>query len=99
MQINLTREIEDHFIRVRTLAEDALEDTEESYSSRAAAQTALSAVIRDLTKSQAEVLTMERLLLTEQALVEAVKEVFTEDQYQVFLKKFTELIDAGKSNS
>ena len=97
MEINLNKETIEHFERVKELSIQATDDVDESYSSRAAAQTALSAIIRDLVKSQAEIVNMDRLLRVEQALIEAAKEIFPEDKIHIFTEKLAELLDEPDS--
>lgn len=94
MLVDLNEEIVAHLQRVRELADEAKNDDEESFSSRASAMTAFSNLLRDLTKTQKEIVNMGRIQRLEQALVETVKEIFTEDQYELFCKKFEELMRA-----
>jgi len=92
MKIDLNEKIETHFKRLEDLADEASQDDEESYSSRASAMAALSGMLKELTKSQAEVVNMNRIMLVEQALVEAAKELFNEDELGVFTQKLMELL-------
>jgi len=92
MQIDLNKEITAHFTRIEGLAEQASKDQDESFSSRASAMTALTAIIKELTKTQAEVINMELILKTEQALIEAAKEIFPSDKYHIFTEKLNELL-------
>ena len=93
MKIDLNQKVEKHFQRLEQLAIDAENDHEESFSSRAAAMSVLSKMISELTKTQAEIINMSRLQRVEQALIEAVKEIFPPDDYHIFTKKLKELLD------
>jgi hypothetical protein len=93
MKINLSKEITDHFLRLQTLADEAERDEEESFSSRASAMSALTGMLKELTKTQAEIVNMQHLMLTEQALIEAAKEIFPSEDYHIFTEKLTELLN------
>ena len=75
------------------LAQEAMENDDDSFSSRASAMGALTNAIRDLTKTQESIITMNRLLKAEQALVEAAKEIFSPEEYEVFTQKLEELLE------
>lgn len=96
MQIDLSEEIASHFKRLTQLADMALDDDEQSYSSRTAPMTSLSTLIAQLTRSQAEVVNMEALIKTEQALIEAVREYLEETQMLELLSRIEEAY--GKLN-
>lgn len=93
MKIDLNEKVEAHFQRLEELAEDAAEDHEESFSSRASAMTALSKMLTELTKTQAEIINMARLQRVEQALIEAAKEIFAPEDYNIFTDKLQELLN------
>lgn len=93
MRINLDQKVKDHFTRLETLAVDAEQDDEESFSSRASAMVALSKMLVELTKTQADIINMSRLQLVEQALIEAAKEIFDPEDYHIFTSKLTELLN------
>jgi len=92
MQINLSDEIANHFERLRSLAEEAGKDSEESFSSRASAMSALTGIIKELTKEQEKVANMDMILKTEQALIEAAREIFAPEDYHIFTNKLQELL-------
>ena len=91
-KIDLSKEVYEHFQRLRILSQEALENDDDSFSSRASAMGALTNAIRDLTKTQEKLVTMERLLKTEQALIEAAKEIFSPEEYHIFTDKLEELL-------
>lgn len=93
MKIDLNQKVNDHLTRLEVLAKDAADDHEESFSSRASAMTALSKMLSELTKTQAEIINMSRLQRVEQALIEAAKEIFAPEEYEVFTNKLTELLN------
>ncbi len=93
MKLDLSEEIESHFERLRALADEAAQDDEESYSSRASAMKALTSIIQELVKTQERVVTLDHLLKTEQALIEAAKEIFDPKDYHIFTDKLQELLD------
>ena len=74
MQIDLSKEMAMHFKRLNDLAEEAAKDKEESYSSRASAMSALTAVIKELTKTQAEIVNMAAIQELQSAIVEALED-------------------------
>ena len=76
------------------LALEAESDSEESYSSRAAAMTALTRVISDLTKSQEEVINMERLMRIESITIETLQAHLTPEQQEKFLEDLEERLNA-----
>jgi len=90
MKIDLNEKIQTHLQRLESLANEAAEDDEESYSSRAAALTALTAVLKELTKTQAEVINMERLMRIEATTIEVLKRYLDLDQQEEFLKELEE---------
>jgi len=93
MNIDLEEEIFDHLQRVRALAEEAAEDDgEETYSSRASAMSALSAILRDLVKSQEKVYNMARLQAVEQVTVETVKKFVPEQYHEEFLSELSRAV-------
>lgn len=94
MQIDLNAKIMDHFVRLEDLAMEAAEDENESFSSRAAAMTAVSHILKELTKTQAEVVNMERLMRVEAVTIETLRMYLTPEQHENFLKKLEEMLDA-----
>lgn len=94
MNINLSEKINDHFVRLENLATEADNDENESFSSRASAMSALTSIIRELTKAQAEVVNMERLMVLELKTVEILKKYLTPEQHEEFLTELEELINA-----
>ena len=93
MIINLNDRIAEHYKRVENLAKEAAEDEEQTYSSRAAAMTAVSSMLRDLKKDQEELINMERLMQIEQITIDTVKEFLTPDQIEVFLGRLEERVE------
>jgi len=93
MKINLSEKIGIHLLRIERLAEEAELDADEGFSARAAAMNTLTSIIKELTKTQAEIVNMEHLLKTEQALIEAAKEIFPPEQYHIFTDKLKELLE------
>lgn len=93
MKIDLNVKIQEHLVRLESLAEEAVGDTEESYSSRASALTALTAVLKELTKTQAEVINMERLMRIEATTIAILKEYLTPDQHEEFLLDLEERLN------
>lgn len=85
MKIDLSEKITTHFKRLEDLADSASKDEEESYSSRASAMSALTSVIKELTKTQSEVVNMERLMHIEQLTIETLQKHLTHDQMNTFL--------------
>ena len=92
MKINLSTEIKDHFERLRTLSDAAVTDEHEKMSAKASVMSAMTALLRELTKTQEQLVNMERLLKVEQALIETVKEVLDEEGQKAFTKKLKELL-------
>lgn len=80
MQINLSQEIDDHLKRVKDLAEEAAEDSDQSFSSRAAAMAAFTNMLTNLTKSQEAIYTIEELIKTEQTIIRIVKQYLNQHQ-------------------
>jgi hypothetical protein len=89
MLLDLNKEVLDHFQRIKTIAVEAEHDAEESYSSRAAAMSALSSILRELTKTQSEILSMQLIQNLQAAIVEAL-----EDYDQELKDKVIELLEA-----
>jgi len=96
MKIDLNKKIQTHLQRLESLANEAAGDTEESYSSRASALTALTAVLKELTKTQAEVINMERLMRIEATTIEVLKRHLTSDQHEEFLLELEESLNVGQ---
>ena len=93
MQININEKLTEHLKRVEDLAIEAEADAEEGYSSRASAMTAVTTMLKELVKVQAEVINMERLMRLEALTIETMKEFLPPDQHEEFLKKLTELFE------
>ncbi len=94
MNINLSEKIDIHFHRLENLAQEADTDENESFSSRASAMSALTSIIRELTKAQSEVVNMERLMKVEKKTIEVLKKYLSEDQQEQFLDELEAYIDA-----
>ncbi len=94
MNINLSEKIDIHFHRLENLAQEADTDENESFSSRASAMSALTSIIRELTKAQSEVVNMERLMKVEKKTIEVLKKYLSEDEQEQFLDELEAYIDA-----
>lgn len=80
MLIDINAEMNDHFKRVKDLADEAQDDQDQSFSSRASAMTAVTTMLVQLTKAQESIVTMESLMKVEQTIVDTVREFLTEEQ-------------------
>ena len=87
MIIDLNKEMEEHLDRVKDLAEEASKDDEQGFQSRAAAMSACSTMLVQLTKAQESLITMERLNKTEQCIIRVVKEYLNENDLIDLLNK------------
>jgi len=88
MKIDINLEVADHLERCKSLARDAEEDSSSPLSQRAAAMTALSNLLRDVTKTQLEVINMSRLQTLEQTIIDLLNEVLTDVQIAEFLVEY-----------
>ncbi len=93
MQINLSGKINEHFERVEGLAKEAADDKDGSFSSRAAAMSALTRILSELTVTQAEVHNMERLMRVEAVTIEVLEEFLTETQQEEFLQRLEKVLE------
>ena len=87
MIIDLNQEMEDQLTRVKDLADEAAQDAEQGFQSRAAAMSACSTMLAQLTKAQESLVTMERLSKVERCIIETVKEHLEEEQLSELLQK------------
>lgn len=87
MIIDLNQEMEDQLTRVKDLADEAAQDNDQGFQSRAAAMSACSTMLAQLTKAQESLITMERLSKVERCIIETVKEYLTEEQLSNLLQK------------
>ena len=87
MIIDLNQEMEDQLTRVKGLADEAAQDAEQGFQSRAAAMSACSTMLAQLTKAQESLVTMERLSKVERCVIETVKEYLEEEQLSELLQK------------
>lgn len=94
MIINLSEQMAQHFDRVINLAKEAEMDEAQSYASRSSAMSAVTVMLKELEKSQDEIINMERLMRIERITVEVVKEFLTPDQFSIFLDRLEEVINA-----
>ncbi len=92
MNIDLSKEVNDHFERLVKLSKEATEATDESISSRASGMKALSEIIRDLVKTQESIINMERLQRIEKVTISTLKEFLNEDQHKEYLEQLTETL-------
>ena len=87
MIIDLNQEMEDQLTRVKDLADEAAPDAEQGFQSRAAAMSACSTMLAQLTKAQESLVTMERLSKVERCVIETVKEYLSEKNLEELLQK------------
>ena len=87
MIIDLNQEMEDQLTRVKDLADEAAQDSDQGFQSRAAAMSACSTMLAQLTKAQESLVTMERLSKVERCIIETVKEYLEEEQLSELLQK------------
>ncbi len=92
MNIDLSKEVNDHFERLVKLSKEATEATDESISSRASGMKALSEIIRDLVKTQESIINMERLQRIEKVTISTLKKFLNEDQHKEYLEQLTETL-------
>ena len=87
MIIDLNQEMEDQLTRVKDLADEAAQDADQGFQSRAAAMSACSTMLAQLTKAQESLVTMERLSKVERCVIETVIEYLAEEQLSELLQK------------
>lgn len=87
MKIDLSQKIAEHFDRLEALAIETESDESQSFSSRASAMTALSGMLVTLTKTQEEIVNMQRLQKIERVTIEVVKKYLNEKQTEDFLQE------------
>ena len=87
MIIDLNQEMEDQLTRVKDLADEAAQDNDQGFQSRAAAMSACSTMLAQLTKAQESLVTMERLSKVERCVIETVKEYLSEKNLEELLQK------------
>ena len=87
--LELSKEIVEHFNRIKDLAEAAAESPGESFSSRASAMAALTAIIRDLVKEQEKVANMERLMTLESTIKDTLSDYLEQSDMDKFLEDLT----------
>lgn len=87
MIIDLNQEMEDQLTRVKDLADEAAQDNDQGFQSRAAAMSACSTMLAQLTKAQESLITMERLSKVERCIIETVKEYLSEKNLEELLQK------------
>jgi len=88
MNVDLNAEINAQLKRCKDLADDATEDGESPLSQRAAALTTLNNLLKEITKSQLEVINMSRLQALEQTLIDLLPEFLSDDQTQEFMAEY-----------
>lgn len=88
MNVDINAEINAQLERCRTLAQDAEEDRESPLSQRAAAMTALNNLLKEITKSQLEVINMSRLQLLEQTLIDLLPQFLSDTQITEFMAEY-----------
>ena len=87
MLIDISAELQEHYDRVKQIANDARDDEDASFSAKAAAQTALTTLLSNIIKMQAEVITMKHLQDTEKVIIETVKDFCEEKELAELLEK------------
>ena len=87
MIIDLSAEMEQHLKRVKNLADEAADDSDQGYQSRASAMTAVTTMLVQLTKAQESLITMERLHKVEQTIINTVKDYLQQEQLEDLLDK------------
>ena len=88
MKIDLSKEIANQLRRCQALADNAEEDGNSPLSQRAAALTAMNNLLRDITKSQLEVINMSRLQVLEQTLIDLLNEMLPDAQLAEFMTEY-----------
>lgn len=94
MNINLNDKIEAHLTRLENMAKEAEGDEEQSYSNRSAAMRTYSDILKDLVKSQAEIINMERLMKIESVTIETILQFLNTEQ----IKQFYDLLEKRVGN-
>lgn len=94
MTINLPQELFEHYRRVKNLAEEAADDSDQGFQSRSAAMSTMTTILKDLVKSQESVIHMERLMKVEAVIIEICKECLTEEGLQAYLTKLEARLEA-----
>lgn len=87
MIIDLNQELQDQLMRVTSLADEALNDSDQGFQSRAAAMSACSTMLAQLTKAQESLKTIKNLTAAEEWLIETLKEYLTEELIAELLNK------------
>jgi len=94
MIIDLPLAVQQHLKRVTDLAEEAATDTEQGYQSRSSAMSAVTTMLKELTKTQESLVNMERLQKTERVIVETVTEYLAAEQLDHIIKLLDERLAA-----
>ena len=94
MIIDLSKEMEEHLLRVKNLAMEAEADDDQGFQSRASAMTACSTMLVQLTKAQESLVTMDRLTKVERCIINAVKEYLEVEQLTTVLDKLEQELSA-----
>ena len=94
MIIDLSKEMEEHLLRVKNLAMEAENDDDQGFQSRASAMTACSTMLVQLTKAQESLITMDRLTKVERCIINTVKEYLEVEQLTTVLDKLEQELSA-----
>ena len=94
MIIDLSKEMEEHLLRVKNLAMEAEADDDQGFQSRASAMTACSTMLVQLTKAQESLVTMDRLTKVERCIIDTVKEYLEVEQLTTLLDKLEQELSA-----
>ena len=86
--------MEEHLLRVKNLAMEAEDDSDQGFQSRASAMTACSTMLVQLTKAQESLITMERLTKVERCIINTVKEYLDTQQLTEVLDKLEQELAA-----
>lgn len=87
MIIDLTKEMEDHLQRVKDLADEAADDSDQGFQSRAAAMTALTTMLVQITKAQEAITTMDHLTKVEHCIINTVRDYLSEAQLEEVINR------------
>ena len=100
MLVDLNEKMLEHFSRIEKLSVEAEGDAEETFAQRASAMSAMTVLLRDLTKAQEELVNMERLMIMEQTVIEILQKYLTPEQHEEFIKEVEEKLgNAGMSTT
>jgi hypothetical protein len=88
MNVDLNVEINAQLKRCVALANEAEEDGGSPLSQRAAALTTLNNLLKEITKSQLEVVNMSRLQVLEQTIIDLLPQFLPPEQIEEFMAEY-----------